>query len=69
VKTQPTANGEGQPLMGAAYWIARAAAPGADRVGPDFVLSLPPREGGESQVTPVPAAEPRPRSRARRRAA
>jgi hypothetical protein len=58
------------PLMGAAYWIARAAEPHADRVGPDFYLAPLPRRGeSEPQVTPVSAAEPRPKSRARSRAA
>ena len=33
------------PLMGAKYWIARAVEPGADRVGPDFVLAAFPRRG------------------------
>ena len=33
------------PLIGRAYWIARAAEPGADRVGPDFTLAPPPRRG------------------------
>jgi hypothetical protein len=66
VKTQPTANGEGLPLMGARYWIDRAAVPHADRVGPNFVLAPFPRRGAsEPLVTPVPADEPR-KSRARR---
>lgn len=62
------------PLMGKAYWIARAAEPGADRVGPTFVLSPPPRrEGSEAPVTParvaVTAAHTKPRRRSRREAA
>jgi hypothetical protein len=56
------------PLMGAKFWIARAAEPGVDRVGPDFSLAAPPRRG-ECEALSVPAAEPRPRSRARSRAA
>lgn len=51
------------PLMGKAYWIAKAAAPGADRVGLDFFLASFPHRG---EVVPEPAAEPRPKSRARR---
>jgi hypothetical protein len=58
------------PLMGSKFWIAKAAAPGADRVGSEFVLALFPRRAeSEPQVTSVPAAEPRPKSRARSRAA
>ena len=55
------------PLMGKAYWIARAAEPGADRVGPTFVLSLPPRrEGSEIPAhAVVTAAHTKPRGRSR----
>jgi len=57
------------PLMGAKFWVARAAEPGADRVGPDFTLAPFPRRGeGETAVMSVPAIEPRPRSHARRAA-
>jgi hypothetical protein len=55
------------PLKGTKYWIARSTAPGADRVGPDFVLApFPRRAESEPQVTSVPAAEPHPKPRARR---
>lgn len=54
------------PLMGAKYWIDRAAAPYADRVGPDFTLAPFPRRGEGEPPVSVPAIEPRPRSRARR---
>jgi len=60
------------PLMGKAYWIARAAEPGADRVGSDFTLAPFPRRG-ESEVIVTPArasASPRrQKSRGRSRAA
>lgn len=60
------------PLMGKAYWIARAAEPGADRVGSDFTLAPFPRRGeSEASVTPARASAPprRQKSRVRSRAA
>lgn len=58
------------PLMGAKYWIARAAEPGADRVAADFTLASFPRRGeSEDPVMPVPAVTAaRSKSRARKAA-
>jgi hypothetical protein len=56
------------PLLGKSCWVAKAAEPHADRVGLDFALAPFPRRESEHPVS-APAAEPRPRSRARSRAA
>jgi len=58
------------PLMGAKFWVGRAAEPGADRVGAEFTLAPFPRRGeGETTVmSALAVTAPRPKP-SRRRAA